>query len=99
MDRGAGGEQHGEEDGAPDPSLPQLGWRMQRGRFLEPGWESLLLEEHKALARRALDPGAWRTRLVLHGVFVGLRPMQATTHHHHTPFAIHSCHHRHAHAG
>jgi hypothetical protein len=40
-----------------DNSLPLLGWRMQRGRFLEPNWQETILtnEEHKLMARRALD--------------------------------------------
>lgn len=32
---------------------------MQRGLFLPPGWEGLLAsEDHKAMARRALEDGA-----------------------------------------
>lgn len=48
-------------NGQADPTLPPLGWRMQRGLFLPPGWEALLAsEEHKAMARRALgDDGAF----------------------------------------
>ena len=40
-----------------DSTLPNLGWRMQRGRFLELNWieTKLAREEDKAAARRALD--------------------------------------------
>lgn len=45
-------------NGRADPPLPPLGWKMQRGLFLPPGWEALLAsEEHKAMARRAFGDG------------------------------------------
>ena len=38
--------------------LPTLGWRMQRGRFLEIGWaESLVSEDQKAVARKVVAVG------------------------------------------
>ena len=41
-----------------DATLPAIGYRMQKGRFLDPDWESLLVsDEHKAMAGRALATG------------------------------------------
>lgn len=41
-----------------DSALPAIGWRMQKGRFLQPDWESILVSpEHKEMARRALAIG------------------------------------------
>jgi hypothetical protein len=54
---GGGGEGGGREREGIDPTLPAIGWRMQRGRFLETGWveEGLTREEDRVAARRALD--------------------------------------------
>jgi len=57
-DQGAGAKRGGQgrKEGGIDSTLPPIGWRMQRGRYLEMNWidQRLVREQDKISARRAL---------------------------------------------
>ena len=41
--------------GETKPGYPALGWRMQKGRFMQPQWEAALVEDaHRDMAKRAI---------------------------------------------